>query len=288
MKNNLDVIVTFAKLWGIVTCDSRDNEAIVNHLEGYDSEELANLFVSWTEEFMSIPEADLGDFFDEKMSDILNGIATEEVYIGLPVGYPAVELHSIEDVAKFIMEYGLKTDVKVLTANGSFVLDTFGIYLNRVADLNFRNKLLDVLMPMQLGVDSEGAVYALDGVKTPSKVIEHRGDVFEIVDRIPKGYLIWNIGNNMLEGYLPLCRYVNPGSSFRIDGNSLKAIKCEGAQVVLKAVGAGYETIEDMRQCIEENANAAFGSVESRDRELCIAAMPYMEELNWEDNNNAG
>lgn len=29
---------------------------------------------------------------------------------------------------------------------------------------------------------------------------------FELVDRVPLGYSIWNIGENMADGYLPLCR----------------------------------------------------------------------------------
>ena len=28
-------------------------------------------------------------------------------------------------------------------------------------------------------------------------------DVFEIVDTVPLGYSIWNIGHNMPDGYLP-------------------------------------------------------------------------------------
>ena len=29
---------------------------------------------------------------------------------------------------------------------------------------------------------------------------------FEVVDFVPAGYEIWNIGHNMIDGYLPLCR----------------------------------------------------------------------------------
>lgn len=29
---------------------------------------------------------------------------------------------------------------------------------------------------------------------------------FELVDHVPLGYSIWNIGKNMADGYLPLCR----------------------------------------------------------------------------------
>ena len=151
MKNNLDVIVTFAKLWGIVTADSRDNKAVLYHLEGYDSEELANLFTAWAEEFMKVPEADLCDFFDEKMSEILAGIS-EPVYYARPAGYDDVPLNSIEEMAKCIIEYGVKTDLEIYHKDGTFLCSTYGIFLNKVIDAEFREVLLKVLMPMQMDV----------------------------------------------------------------------------------------------------------------------------------------
>lgn len=36
------------------------------------------------------------------------------------------------------------------------------------------------------------------------QTITNNGDTFELVDRVPRGYLIWNIGKNMVDGYLPL------------------------------------------------------------------------------------
>ena len=33
--------------------------------------------------------------------------------------------------------------------------------------------------------------------------VEHQ---YEVVDCVPKGYRIWPIGKNMLDGYLPLCK----------------------------------------------------------------------------------
>lgn len=38
-----------------------------------------------------------------------------------------------------------------------------------------------------------------------AKTITHHGHTFELVDHVPNGYLIWNIGENMIDGYLPLC-----------------------------------------------------------------------------------
>ena len=50
---------------------------------------------------------------------------------------------------------------------------------------------------------------------------------FEIVDKIPKGFFIWNIGNNMVtDEYIPLCERVRPNDTecFDINTNTLKAI----------------------------------------------------------------
>lgn len=151
MKNNLDLIVTFAKLWGIVTADSRGDEAIINHLNGYDSEELANLFTAWADEFMSIPEADTCDFFDEKMSEILSDVHGA-IYYAYPAGYDVVELNSIEEMAKCIIEYGVKTDLEIYHKDGTFLCSTYGIFLNKVMDTEFREALLKVLMPMQMDI----------------------------------------------------------------------------------------------------------------------------------------
>lgn len=63
-----------------------------------------------------------------------------------------------------------------------------------------------------------------------------KGEEYEIVKSIPSDYYIWNIGRNMKEGYLPLCKLVKEGG-YDIDPNSLKAIKCEGAQEILSVIG---------------------------------------------------
>ena len=64
--------------------------------------------------------------------------------------------------------------------------------------------------------------------------------VFEIVDKVPCGYMIWNIGTNMVDGYLPLCRLkaAQPFQGGReIEVDTLKAIKVDGAQIILDVIG---------------------------------------------------
>lgn len=53
-------------------------------------------------------------------------------------------------------------------------------------------------------------------------------DVFEIVGRIPVGYQIWNIGENMgTHDYIPLCQDLHPGdkNDYQINPATLKAIR---------------------------------------------------------------
>ena len=59
------------------------------------------------------------------------------------------ELRGVNEVAAFICEEGLHSDLKVLTPDGEEVLDTFGMFLNRVSDFEYRTELVPVLVPMQ-------------------------------------------------------------------------------------------------------------------------------------------
>ena len=53
-------------------------------------------------------------------------------------------------------------------------------------------------------------------------------DIFEIVEKIPVGFFVWNIGENMgTHEYIPVCEDLHPEDkeNFEIDTTSLKAIK---------------------------------------------------------------
>lgn len=64
-------------------------------------------------------------------------------------GETTKELRSIQEVAEFIMEYGLENDVTITREGFVFFLDTFGIFLNRIVDEEYRKELLKILQPMQ-------------------------------------------------------------------------------------------------------------------------------------------
>ncbi len=114
------------------------------------------------------------------------------------------------------------------------------------------------------------------------QTITNNGDTFELVDRVPRGYLIWNIGKNMVDGYLPLCRlaYFQPFPGGRnIEVETLKAIKCEGAQTILAAIGWGPETPEEMERYIEKHERKGTHIMEV---ESMKKALPLMRQIWWD------
>lgn len=114
------------------------------------------------------------------------------------------------------------------------------------------------------------------------QTITHHGYTFELVDRVPRGYFVWNIGKNMIDGYLPLCSlaYFQPFPGGRsIEVETLKAIKCEGAQTILAAIGYGPETPDQMERYIEKYEPERNHAVEV---ESMKKALPLMRQIWWD------
>ena len=102
------------------------------------------------------------------------------------------------------------------------------------------------------------------------------GDLeFEIVDHVPPGYIVWNIGKNMIDGYLPLCRLaaVQPFPGGRsIETHTLKAIKTEHAQTILAAMSIGPGTVKEMETYITKHPDK-WGVDRMK------TALPYMRQI---------
>ena len=79
--------------------------------------------------------------------------------------------------------------------------------------------------------------------------VESGKDKFEIVEKIPKDFFVWNIGVNAPEGYLPLCEWLdkNDKSNYSINPETLKAISLPEPQreLLLKAAGYGISCKAD-------------------------------------------
>lgn len=109
------------------------------------------------------------------------------------------------------------------------------------------------------------------------ETITSGNNTFEIVDEFPLGYRIWNIGKNMPDGYLPLCRPI-PGT-YNVEPDTLKALKLESAQVILAAIGHGCNTIAKMERFVQKHQDADPGSWEYRQVQRIQKALPEMRKI---------
>lgn len=106
-------------------------------------------------------------------------------------------------------------------------------------------------------------------------------DTYEIVESIPVGYIIWNIGRNAPKGYLPLCR---PARRQRFDGGrdidpgTLKAIEVDGAEIVLAAIGHGQDTLPEMERYVKRYCNSKTDWVQ-HNIALYRKAIPIMRQI---------
>lgn len=55
----------------------------------------------------------------------------------------------MEQVADFICEQGLYGEVTIETPEGLMLISTYGIYLDKVTDMEYRAQLLEILEPKQ-------------------------------------------------------------------------------------------------------------------------------------------
>ena len=62
-------------------------------------------------------------------------------------------LHNIYEVANFICIHGQYDDLRITQKDGTPFLDTFGIYINKIADMDYLEELKKVLVPMQMEID---------------------------------------------------------------------------------------------------------------------------------------
>ena len=74
-----------------------------------------------------------------------------------------------------------------------------------------------------------------------------RKDVFEIVEKIPAGFFVWNIGDNMgLDEYIPICEDLHPDDkdNYEINVSTLKAIRLrrEDVEALRKAAHVGINS----------------------------------------------
>ncbi len=94
---------------------------------------------------------------------------------------------------------------------------------------------------------------------------------FELVDCVPHGYKVWNIGKNMIDGYLPLVQ-AGGYNGCQVNTSTMRAIKTDGAQIILAAMGVGPGTVKEMEAYIAKHPGK-YGVNRMK------AALPYMRQI---------
>lgn len=75
---------------------------------------------------------------------------TERILYGYAPG-ECVELHNVKEVAQFIYSRGLYHDLLITDEYDMPFITTFGFFLNKIVDMDYREELLKELIPLQLG-----------------------------------------------------------------------------------------------------------------------------------------
>lgn len=123
-------------------------------------------------------------------------------------------------------------------------------------------------------------VYQMKRKEIKMATIKSGNHIFEIVESVPAGYSIWNIGKNMIDGYLPLCE---DAGNYNVNTDTLKAIKIEGAQTILAAAGFSKttNTVNGMEAYIKRNRNAK-GAWARYKRDKMMAALPILKNVKFD------
>ena len=77
--------------------------------------------------------------------------------------------------------------------------------------------------------------------------LSDRKDIFEIVEKIPSNYFVWNIGENIgTDEYIPICEDLHPDDkdNYEINPSTVKAIKLsvEEVKALRKAASVGINS----------------------------------------------
>lgn len=94
-------------------------------------------------------------------------------------------------------------------------------------------------------------------------------DVFQIVERIPNRFFVWNIGENMKSSeWIPLCEDLHPGDKddYSINPDTLKAIKLPENEVKLlrDAATVGVNSLSSAEKALKSRRR---GYMSDRKRE---------------------
>lgn len=100
-------------------------------------------------------------------------------------------------------------------------------------------------------------------------------DAFEIVDKIPANFFVWNIGENMgSDEYIPLAQDLRPGDkeNFEINLHTLKAIRLnpEEVQILRKAAGIGVNNLKTAERALKSKRRGYWSDRKRKAAEMTI------------------
>lgn len=97
---------------------------------------------------------------------------------------------------------------------------------------------------------------------------------FEIVEKIPYGFEIWNIPEIGNGEYIPICQTVD----YNVNTKTLMAIKLSKSEVAIlsKAAGAGIKTVAKAKRTLSRTAKTAYARENQR---RAGKALPILERI---------
>ena len=106
-------------------------------------------------------------------------------------------------------------------------------------------------------------------------------DIYKIVEKIPFGFYVWNIGENMgSDEYVPLCQDLHPEikDDYSINRDTLKAIKLpkEEAGLLREAAGWGVNSLETARKALKSRRR---GCIAEKKRENARKTIDIFERI---------
>lgn len=116
--------------------------------------------------------------------------------------------------------------------------------------------------------------FEIRGNKITSETL-YNVHTFEIVEKIPSNFFVWNIGKNMgSDEYIPICEALHPGDKddYSINPNTLKAIKLsvEEVEALRSAAGWGITNKRAAEKALNSKRNGYFSNHKKAEAEKVI------------------
>lgn len=105
---------------------------------------------------------------------------------------------------------------------------------------------------------------------------DYRTDVFEIVEKIPENYVVWNIGENMgTDKYIPICQLK---TKYDVDLFSLKAVPVTSEEYkrLQDASSWGISSLENAEKALKSKRR---GYISDKKRVLAASVIEIFRKI---------